>query len=65
MDCLLFGTDIKETHKFIKNLEENGYNLTCEDIDEDNVFSILGVSITQDKYSKMPVLTQNGHINNI
>ena len=35
-NCLLFGPDIKVIHKFIKEVEENGYDLTCEDGDEEN-----------------------------
>ena len=43
-DCLLFGLDIKEIQKVIKELEENGYDSTLKDGDEDNAFSYLGVS---------------------
>ena len=49
----------------IKELEENGYNLTCKDGDKDNVFSFLGVIIKLDKDSKMLVVNQNRLINNI
>ena len=47
-DWLLFGLDIKEIQKVIKELEENGFNSTLKDGDEDNVFSFLGVSIKPD-----------------
>ena len=64
-DCLLFGIDIKEIQKVIKELEENGYDSTLKDGDEDNVFSFLGVSIKPYKESKMLVLNQTGLINKI
>ena len=49
----------------IKELEDNGYDLTRKDGDKDNVFSFLGVRIEPDKESNMLVLTQNGLINKI
>ena len=40
--CLFFGPDTKAIQKMINELEENGYDLTCEDGDKDKVFSFLG-----------------------
>ena len=64
-ECLLFGSDIKDIQKVIKDLEENGYNFTHEYGDEDKFFSFLGVIIKPYKESKMLVLNQTGLINNI
>ena len=64
-DCLFFGPDIKEIQKFIKELENNGYNLTREDGDEDIVLSLLVGSIKPEKDSNMLVLNQIGFINKI
>jgi hypothetical protein len=64
-DTLFFGPDIKEIEKVITELEADGYALTCEDGDEEMVFSFMGVSITSDKATKMTTLTQVGLIDKI
>ena len=48
-ECLLFGSDIKDIQKVIKDLEENGYNFTHEYGDEDKFFSFLNVIIKTEK----------------
>ena len=48
-ECLFFGPDTKDIQKVINELEENGYDLTHEDGDTDNVFYFLGVIIKPDK----------------
>ena len=48
-DWLLFGTNIKEIQKVVKEIKNHVQNFNCEDRDKYNIFSFLGVSIKPDK----------------
>ena len=62
---MLFRPDIKDIQKVLKELEENGYDLTLKNGYKDNIFYFLDVIIKPDKESQILVLTQIGLINKI
>ena len=65
-ECLLFGSDIKDIQKVIKDLEENGYTILLMNTETKiNSSRFLGVIIKPYKESKMLVLNRTGLINNI
>ena len=48
-DCFLFGPEINYIQNMIKEIEENGYDLTRKYWEKDKVFSFLGVNIKPEK----------------
>ena len=64
-DTLFFGPDLKQTEKFISELEGLRYGLTREEGDESTAFALFSVSITPDPVINMLRLTQTGLIDKI